>query len=152
MDYLHIFSLSVVSWCHIRTHFLGLMQLMLYHCVLQDFNAWCIGKCSDPTLRLIHQGPVPYNIFLRNLRPFCRKLRNFYNLWANLRSKFGRNYKSVIYGSVKFYGIGPRTVFDMCGCSKWLRCRSSDRKFSIFGPTLLPHPHASNAACVNQPL
>ena len=24
-----------------------------------------------------------------------------------MQSKFGRNYKSVIYGSVKFYGIGP---------------------------------------------
>ena len=32
--------------------------------------------------------------------------RNFCNLWANLWSIFGRNYKSV-----KFYGIGPRGVW-----------------------------------------
>ena len=54
-------------------------------------------------------GACSIKLILHNLRPFCRKLRNFYNLWANLRSKFGRNNKSVIYGSVKFYGIGPRT-------------------------------------------
>ena len=52
-------------------------------------------------------GACSIKFFLRNLRPFCRKLRNFCNLWANLSSKFCRNYKFVIYGSVKFYGIGP---------------------------------------------
>ena len=34
----------------------------------------------------------------------------FCNLWANLQSKFCRNCKSVIYGSVKFYGIGSQAV------------------------------------------
>ena len=53
-------------------------------------------------------GACSIKLILHNLRPFCRKLRNFYNLWANLWSKFGRNNKSVIYGSQKFYGIGPR--------------------------------------------
>ena len=32
---------------------------------------------------------------------------NFLKLLANLRTKFGRSYEYVIYGSVKFYGIGP---------------------------------------------
>ena len=45
--------------------------------------------------------------FLWNLWSFCRKLQNFCNLWANLWSKFGRNYKSVTYISVKLYGTGP---------------------------------------------
>ena len=38
----------------------------------------------------------------------------FLKLWANLRSKLGQNYKSVIFRSVKFYGIGPwlRFSFD----------------------------------------
>ena len=35
------------------------------------------------------------------------KLQNFGKLRANLWSKFGSNSKSVIYGSVKFYGTGP---------------------------------------------
>ena len=35
---------------------------------------------------------------------------------AYLRSKFSCNYKSVIYGSVKFWGIGPRLgdFFELC--------------------------------------
>ena len=31
----------------------------------------------------------------------------FLKLWANLQPKFGRNHKYIIYGSVKFHGIGP---------------------------------------------
>ena len=33
---------------------------------------------------------------------------DFCDLQANLQSKFGHNYKSVIYGSVKIYWIGPQ--------------------------------------------
>ena len=55
-------------------------------------------------------GACSIKHFSCNLRPFCRKLRNLYNLWANLWSKFGRNYKSIIYGSVKIYGIGPGPI------------------------------------------
>ena len=35
-------------------------------------------------------------------------------LRTNLRSKFGRKYKSIIYGSVKVYGIGPRAPAQEC--------------------------------------
>ena len=77
------------------------------------------------------QGPFPYNFFLCNLRPFCCKLRNFCNLWANLWSKFGRNHKSVIYGSVKFYGTGPWTDRETVDAFYSARlCRYVQRFFS----------------------
>ena len=45
--------------------------------------------------------------FFSNLRPFGRNLPNITILRRNLLSKFGLNYKSVIYISLKIYGIGP---------------------------------------------
>ena len=78
-----------------------------------------------PTKAWKPPGAYPIKLFLHNLWPFSHKLQNFCNLWANLRSKFGCNYKSVIYGSVKFYGIGPSCtvilspnwwVFSCCIC------------------------------------
>ena len=43
-------------------------------------------------------------------------------------------------------------AFDACGCGRQLRFRR-DRKFSIFlHRTLLPQPHESNAARLNEPL
>ena len=52
-------------------------------------------------------GLFSIRLFICKLQPFCCKLWNLGKLWANLLAKFGRSYKSVIYGSVKFYGTGP---------------------------------------------
>ena len=52
-------------------------------------------------------GLCSIRLFIYKVRPFCCKLWNLGKLWANLLAKFGRSYKSVIYGSVKFYGTGP---------------------------------------------
>ena len=64
---------------------------------------------TDPQLSQQLSGACSITFFLHNLRQNGRKLQNFGNLRANLQSKFGRNYKSVIYGSIKFYGTGPST-------------------------------------------
>ena len=66
------------------------------------------GKATEPkpvqmeTRNLFHK-----TFFFVIYGHFAVNYRIFFNLWANLRSKFGHNYKSVIYRSVKFYGIGP---------------------------------------------
>ena len=53
-----------------------------------------------------------------------------FKLWVNLQSKFGSNYKSVIYGSVKFYGICPRTSLVT---AKWVLVSMSGENVQIFG-------------------
>ena len=47
------------------------------------------------------------------------KIKILPNLSEKLWSKFGRNYKSVIYGSVKFDGLGPGLV--VTDGDPWLR-------------------------------
>ena len=49
----------------------------------------------------------------------------FLKLWANLRSKFGCNYNSLFYGSIRFNGIGPLDlIFCRRTASNESRCTS----------------------------
>ena len=54
-------------------------------------------------------GPVPYNFFLCNLWP---NYEDFLQVLSKFTTKIGRSYKSTIYGSDRFYGIGPRVCHD----------------------------------------
>ena len=42
-------------------------------------------------------------------------------------------------------------AFDVCSCSRSEQCRKIENFLSLRKCNYLQHPHASNAACVNQP-